>query len=229
MFKKIIKLLLIFSAATFSINRPLNRRKVISSVSGLTTSLALPVKAEEEQTPSTNIIVEPLKLHFYGPVTEESCFQLTFALEELNRRAKHQKIIYPDLEPSISLHIQSGGGSLMPTFYVCDIIKNIETPVDIYVDGFAASAASLIAVCGNNRYMTKNSAILIHQLKGATSGKFNELKDEMTNLNFFMNKVRNIYLENTKLNSSVLDNLLSSDIWLDAETCLAYGLIDKII
>ena len=35
--------------------------------------------------------------------------------------------------------------------------------------------------------------------------------------------------ENTKLNSSVLDNLLSSDFWLDAETCLAYGLVDKII
>ncbi len=76
--------------------------------------------------------------------------------------------------------------------------------------------------------MTRNSAMLVHQLTGATSGKFNELKDEMTNLNFFMNKVKNIYLENTKLNSSVLDNLLSSDIWLDAETCLAYGLVDKI-
>ena len=228
MFKQILKLLLIFSAATFSINRPLNRRKIIASVGGLTTSLALPVKAEEEKI-SANIIVEPLTLHFYGPVTEESCFQLTFALEDLNKRAKHQKVIYPDLNPCISLHIQSGGGSLMPTFYVCDVIKRIETPVNIYVDGFAASAASLITVCGDNRYMTKNSAMLIHQLTGATSGKFNELKDEMTNLNFFMNKVRNIYLENTKLNSSVLDNLLSSDVWLDAETCLAYGLIDKII
>lgn len=229
MFKKILKLLLIFSAATFSINRPLNRRKIIASVGGLTSSLGLPVKAEEESKPSTNIIVEPLTLHFYGPVSEDSCFQLTFALEELNKRAKHQRVIYPGLNPSISLHIQSGGGALMPTFYVCDIIKKIETPVDVYVDGFAASAASLITVCGNNRYMTKNSAMLIHQLTGATSGKFNELKDEMTNLNFFMNKVKNIYLENTKLNSSVLDNLLASDVWLDAETCLAYGLIDKII
>ena len=44
-----------------------------------------------------------------------------------------------------------------------------------------------------------------------------------------MNKVKNIYLENTKLNSTILDELLASDVWLDAETCLAYGLIDKII
>jgi ATP-dependent protease ClpP protease subunit len=97
------------------------------------------------------------------------------------------------------------------------------------VDGFAASAASLIAVCGDKRYMTKNSALLIHQLTGATSGKFSELKDEMTNLNFFMNKVREIYLENTKLNATLLDDLLSSDIWLDSEKCLQYGLVDKII
>ena len=185
MFKKILKLLLIIPATTFYINRPLNRRKIITSIGGLTSSLAIPAKAEEDNKSGANVIVEPLMLHFYGAVTEESCFQLTYALEELNKRAKHQKVFYPQLTPSISLHIQSGGGSLMPTFYVCDTIKKIETPVDIYVDGFAASAASLMTVCGNNRYMTRNSAILIHQLTGATSGKFNELKDEMTNLNFF--------------------------------------------
>lgn len=228
MFKRILKLLFIFSASSYLIDRPLNRRKIIASLGGIGTSLAIPAKADEDKS-GANVIVEPLTLHFYGAVTDESCFQLTYALEELNKRAKHQKIIYPQLTPSISLHIQSGGGSLMPTFYVCDTIKKIETPVDIYVDGFAASAASLMTVCGNNRYMTRNSAMLIHQLTGATSGKFNELKDEMTNLNFFMNKVKNIYLENTQLNSTILDELLASDVWLDAETCLAYGLIDKII
>lgn len=229
MFKRILKLLFIFSASSYLVDRPLNRRKIIASLGGFGTSLAIPAKAEEDNKSGANVIVEPLTLHFYGAVTEESCFQLTYALEELNKRAKHQKVFYPQLTPTISLHIQSGGGSLMPTFYVCDTIKKIETPVDIYVDGFAASAASLMTVCGNNRYMTRNSAMLIHQLTGATSGKFNELKDEMTNLNFFMNKVKNIYLENTKLNSTILEELLASDVWLDAETCLAYGLIDKII
>tara|TARA_A100001015_G_scaffold222248_1_gene250272 strand:- start:2843 stop:3529 length:687 start_codon:yes stop_codon:yes gene_type:complete len=228
MFKRILKLLFIFSASSYLIDRPVNRRRIIASLGGIGSSLAIPAKADEDKS-GANVIVEPLTLHFYGAVTEESCFQLTYALEELNKRAKHQKVVYPQLTPTISLHIQSGGGSLMPTFYVCDTIKKIETPVDIYVDGFAASAASLMTVCGNNRYMTRNSAMLIHQLTGATSGKFNELKDEMTNLNFFMNKVKNIYLENTKLNSTILDELLASDVWLDAETCLAYGLIDKII
>ena len=156
MFKRILKLLFIFSASSYLIDRPLNRRKIIASLGGVGTSLAIPAKADEDKS-SANVIVEPLTLHFYGAVTEESCFQLTYALEELNKRAKHQKIIYPQLTPSISLHIQSGGGALMPTFFVCDTIKNIDTPVFVYVDGFAASAASLMVVSGKKRYMTKNT------------------------------------------------------------------------
>ena len=228
MFVKILKLILILGINGFSTNKSMCRRKAITASTALTTTaISLPVKADEQ--PKELSVIEPLSLHFYGAVTDESCMQLTMALNDLDKKAKHQKVIYPDLNPFISLHIQSGGGALMPTFFVCDTIKNLDTPVFIHVDGFAASAASLMVVSGKKRIMTRNSAMLVHQLTGATSGKFNELKDEMTNLNFFMNKVKNIYLENTKLNSSVLDNLLSSDIWLDAETCLAYGLVDKII
>lgn len=117
----------------------------------------------------------------------------------------------------------------MPTFYVCDIMKKIQTPIHVYIDGYAASAASLIAVCGDKRFMTEHSAMLIHQLTGASSGKFNELQNEMTNFNLFMDNVRNIYLNNTKLDKKILEELLLSDIWLDSNTCLNYGFVDEII
>ena len=67
----------------------------------------------------------------------------------------------------------------MPTFYICDLIQNMDTPVHVYIDGYVASAASVIAVCGEKRFMTKHSSILIHQLKSSSAGKFNEMKDEM--------------------------------------------------
>ena len=194
MFVKILKLILILGINGFSTNKSMCRRKAITASTALTTSaISQPVKADEQ--PKEFPVIEPLSLHFYGAVSDDSCMQLTMALNDLDKKAKHQKVIYPDLNPFISLHIQSGGGALMPTFFVCDTIKNLDTPVFVYVDGFAASAASLMVVSGKKRFMTRNSAMLIHQLTGATSGKFNELKDEMTNLNFFMNKVKNIYLK----------------------------------
>ena len=186
------------------------------------------VTADTETTAKSTSTAQ-LSLHFYGPISEDSCLELTQALFSLDKQAKYQKVENPQINPIIELHIQSSGGSLMPAFYVCDVIKQIDTPVHTYVDGFVASAASLISVCGQKRFITKYSSMLIHQLKGATSGKFNEIKDEFSNLGVFMEKVCDIYTENSNLNRSKLEDLLSSDIWLDSKTCLEYGLVDELI
>ena len=221
--------------STFALQaKPFSRRNIVKAaiigpniynIDNIAQAATNSTKKEKE----TEIELEPLTLLFYGPVTEDTCLQLSTALRELDKQAGIQKVKYPGIEPCITLHIQSGGGALMPTFYVCDTIKRIHTPIHVYIDGYAASAASLISVCGDKRYMTKHSALLIHQLSGSSSGKFNELKNEMTNFNFFMNNVRDIYLNNTKLDKNTLEDLLLSDIWLDANTCLNYGLIDEII
>ena len=67
-------------------------------------------------------------------------------------KAKELEIQYNYRFP-IKLHMQSLGGELMPSFYICDLIKNIETPIHIYIDGYVASLLS-IAVCGDKRFMT---------------------------------------------------------------------------
>ena len=174
-------------------------------------------------------VTDNLSIYYYGPVTDESCLQLTQALGAMNNKAKQQKAMNDQLRPYIPLHIQSGGGALMPSFYVCDYIENSETPIYTYIDGFCASAASLMSVCGEKRYMTKHSSMLIHQLSGVAKGKFAELKTEVNNLNFFMNYVKDIYLKHTNLDEQTLDALLETDIWLNATTCLKYGLIDEIL
>ena len=60
-------------------------------------------------------------------------------------------------------------------------------------------------------------------------GKFEEFKDEMENQTNIMNLIKNIYLEHTKMGEEKIDDLLKHDLWLDAETCLEYGLVDEIL
>ena len=110
-----------------------------------------------------------------------------------------------------------------------DLIKNLETPVYTYIDGFAASAATLISVAGDKRFMTKNSMMLIHQLSSQNSGKFLEIEDDMSNLKTMMALLKKIYLENTNLTEEILTELLRKDLWLTSDICLEYGLVDKII
>jgi ATP-dependent protease ClpP protease subunit len=170
----------------------------------------------------------PLILNFYSPVTIESCMALTSYLKQLDVKSKQLHIQYGKVFP-INLHIQSGGGMLMPTFYVCDVIHNMDTPVHVYIDGFVASAASLIAVSGKKRYMTKHSFMLIHQLQSQSSGRLNEMKDEITNLDFFMRNAKDIYYQNSNITKEVLEKLLLDELWIDAQECLKYDLIDEII
>ena len=186
-------------------------------------------KASEEKLKITKQTTDnPLTITFYSDISTQSCVSLTQAIKSMHQQSKELEIIYSTRLP-IKLHMQSLGGELMPSFYVCDLIQSIDTPIHIYIDGYVASAASLISVCGDKRYITPHSTMLIHQLKSSSTGKFNEMKDELNNLNFFMNNLKDIYLDHSRMKENELDELLKTDLWLPAKKCLSLGLVDEII
>ena len=55
------------------------------------------------------------------------------------------------------------------------------------------------------------------------------MKDEITNLDFFMDNAKDIYYKNSNISQTTLDNLLSNELWINAEQCLQLGLVDEII
>jgi ATP-dependent protease ClpP protease subunit len=116
----------------------------------------------------------------------------------------------------------------MHALYVVDIIDNMETSVHTYVDGFAASAATLLSVVGDKRFMSKHSLMLIHQLSTSSAGKYQDLQQNMENVDNMMNIIENIYLEKTKIPKKYLIEILKKDLWLDSQTCLKYGLVDYV-
>ena len=168
-------------------------------------------------------------IYFYGGVSESSTLQLKTKLEELDLHLQTIAIHYKIEAPPIHLHIQSYGGSLLHTFYIMDVIKTLKTPVYTYIDGFAASAATLMSVCGKRRFMTESSVMLVHQLSSGASGKFEEIKNEYSNLVEFMEIIKKTYLNNSNISIQHLDDLLKQDLWLNSKKSLEYGFIDEII
>lgn len=170
------------------------------------------------------------KVYFYGAVSESSTVQLKNKLEELNTHLQTIAMHYNIDPPPIHLHIQSYGGSLMHAFYIMDVIKTLKTPVYTYIDGFAASAATLMSVCGKRRFMTESSVMLIHQLSsGGAAGKFEEIKNEYSNLVEFMEIIKKTYLNHGNISSHHLEDLLKQDLWLNSKKSLEYGFVDEII
>lgn len=177
-----------------------------------------------------NIRIVDNNIFFYSDVSSSAASDLNRILSEVEVKLLNLKNnLGDDYSPSIKLRINSGGGSLMDGLAIIDRIRTLRVPVNTYVDGGAASAATLISIVGKKRYIGKNSFMLIHQLSSAYFGTFQQLEDEHNNSKRLMVTIKDIYKEYTRIPMKKLDEILRHDIWFTAKECLEYGLVDHII
>jgi len=167
-------------------------------------------------------------------------FNDDISMETINKLNKQMRALQTKLlsmstnlnidPPPIRLHITSNGGSIFAAFRAINCMKSLSVDVHTIIDGYAASAATMISVCGDKRYINKYSNMLIHELRSATSwNKMSELEDEVENMKKIMDQIKDIYVEHTNLSRSELNKLLKRDIDWDVTKCLQAGLVDEVI
>lgn len=178
----------------------------------------LPLNNDEE----SKIILhtDANKIYYTGSITQEGCFHLIKTINALQNTQYN----------NISLILQSPGGTLLPALGVVDTIENSKIPVYTYINGYAASAASVISVSGHKRFMGKNSLMLIHSIRmNMDEVNFNNLEDSYFNAIKMTKIIKNIYKKKSIISDYELENLLEHDLWLNAEECLKLKLIDNIV
>ena len=179
---------------------------------------------------SKGVETDENRVYFYAPVTDSSVLELTKILRSLDTEMQVLCLRLKIPKVPIELHIHSSGGDLFSGLAAVDVIQSLKSPVHTYVEGSAASAATLMSIAGNKRFMYKNSFMLIHQLSSLMiHGTHEQFKDELENQERLMQKIRNLYLDKTRMTEELIDDLLVHDLWLDSDKCLEYGLVDKIL
>ena len=169
-------------------------------------------------------------IFYYSEVDRGQILTLNKYLKNLEVNLINRSIaLGSEQNANINLHINSYGGSVFAGFAALDYIKKSKVPVHTFIDGCAASAATMMSVVGAHRSMHEHAFMLIHQLSAGSWGKYEELKDDMKNNELLMKKIKEIYKEHTKIPKTQLNNILKHDLWWDAKTCLKYGLVDDII
>lgn len=227
---RFLYLLTVFQlASSFVMNTMIDRSTFIK---GFASSSVLLCTASSAEVYSEVSPVERTGIHvsFAGPVTQETCALLRRAINDaINESQAIQNAYALDKAPPVKLSVQSPGGELLPSFGIVDMITSSVVPIHSTINGYAASAASLICVACHERSARANSIVLIHQLSGSAEGKLDDVKRQVDNMNVFMRNVKNIYLQHTNITLKDLDRLLVSDEWLDANECLRLGIVDKIL
>lgn len=169
-------------------------------------------------------------IYFYSDIERDKILLLNKMIRGLSRDFMLMaKELGVKEQPNIYLHIFSYGGLMHAGLAAMDAITSSEIPINTIIDGACASAATLLTITGKKRYMGRNSFVLIHQIRTFFSGKHDELKDEMYNSDKFMKILKDVYGKYTKMPMDLLEQIISRDIWLDADECLKYGIVDEII
>jgi len=180
--------------------------------------------------PGASVRVSENTIFFYSDVTEQSALDLNQALYEVDSKLKNtSNFLGPNFTPHIKLRINSYGGSLFAGLAILDVMRNLKSEIHTYVDGAAASAATIISIAGTKRYIGKNSMMLIHQLSTGAYGKYSELEDDMENNKRLMKMIKDIYKQYTKVPMKNIDEILKHDLWFDSSKCLEFGLVDQIV
>ena len=176
-----------------------------------------------------NLYVIDNNIYFQDDITHESISSLNREIRLLGNELIIMGNNFGIETPVIKLHITSYGGSVVAALSAIDCIEESKVPIHTIIDGYAASAATLISVHGSKRYIKKNASMLIHQLRSGIWGKMSEINDDYINLQKTDKLIKKIYLEKTKLKNKEINNILKHDLDWDAQECLKNGLVDEIL
>lgn len=129
----------------------------------------------------------------------------------------------------IDLYINSYGGSVFEGTAIYNQLRRHPAHKTVYVDGFACSIASVIAMAGDEVVMPRNTLMMIHNMWMGAVGNAAELRKAADDLDVINAAGRQAYLEKAgeKLDEAALTNMMDAETWLTAEQCIQYGLADR--
>ena len=128
----------------------------------------------------------------------------------------------------INLRINSLGGDVFDGMAMYNVIKRRESKTTVYIEGIAASIATIIALGADEVIMAENSLFMIHNAWGGTSGEAKDMRKTAETLDKITSELTDIYVKKTGLSYDTLAQMMDEESWLNAEEAFRLGFIDTI-
>lgn len=128
---------------------------------------------------------------------------------------------------TISLRINSPGGSVFEGNAIYNAIKRHTAHVTAHIDGIALSMASVIAMAADEVVMAENSLIMIHNPVGGVYGSSADMRSSADLIDKIKITVVNAYAKRTGISVEEISNLMDSETWFDADEAEEFGFSDR--
>ena len=128
----------------------------------------------------------------------------------------------------IDLRLNSPGGSVFDAVAIYNALTRHAGSVTVYIDGIAASAASYVAMAGDEIVMPENAFLMIHDPSGIAMGTAADMRDMAGALDKLAASMTRGYAAKAGKPEAEIAALMAAETWFDAKDALELGLATRM-
>ncbi|KDW26504.1 clp protease family protein [Escherichia coli 2-177-06_S3_C1] len=129
----------------------------------------------------------------------------------------------------INLRIHSPGGDVFEGIAIYNLLRNHPADITVYIDGVAASMASVVAMAGDRVVMPENAMMMIHKPWGISGGNAGDMRDYADLLDKVETVLIPAYARKTGKSAQEIATMLEDETWMDGKECLKHGFADELL
>ena len=162
------------------------------------------------------------ELLFNGPISEDTWWgdEVTPALfrDELAK-----------VSGNLTVWLNSPGGDVFAASQIYSMLKNHKGKVTVKIDGIAASAASVVAMAGDETWISPTGYLMIHNPMTCAAGNKADMEKAIALLDEIKEGIINAYEEKTHLSRSKIAKMMDEETWINAKKAKQLGFVDGIL
>ena len=129
----------------------------------------------------------------------------------------------------ISVWINSPGGDVFAASQIYNMLKEYKGKVTVKIDGLAASAASVIAMAGDEISMSPVAMLMIHNPSTLIWGEETDMVKAKEMLSEVKESIINAYEVKTNLPRNKISEMMDNETWMSSNKAVELGFADTIL
>ena len=161
-------------------------------------------------------------LYLNGPIAEE-----TWWGDEATPKAFKDDLL--DGEGDVTVWLNSPGGDVFAAAQIYNMLREYSGRITVKIDALAASAASVVAISGDEVCMSPVAQIMIHDPITIAIGGSDEMDKAKAMLDEVKDSIINAYQLKTGLSRAKLSHMMTAETWMNAKKAVELRFADKIL
>ena len=169
-----------------------------------------------------NKVGNSAELYIYGDIVDNTDFKWD-EYDVMPQDVKNTLDQLSDVS-ELNIYINSGGGSVFSGNTIAQLLKRHKAYKTVYVDGIAASIASVIALAGDRVIIPSNAYFMIHNAWSGGVGSAADFRKMANTLDKIDEGILNTYSENLRegVDIATIKQFVEAETWMTGEEAAKY-------